>query len=82
MDYSTSKAALMFGLTKFIVQYSANYNVRCVCVSIGPVHTREAMANMRTLLNIAVKSQEIIDLCLFITSDKCKFINGEIIMKD
>lgn len=82
MDYPTSKAGLMFGLTKSIAQYGAKYNVRCVCVSPGPVLTRENMANMKTLLGRAAQPQEIIDLCLFIASEKGQFINGENIMID
>lgn len=82
MDYPTSKAGLMFGLTKSIAQYGARHNIRCVCVSPGPVLTRADMAKMRTLLNRAADPQEIIDLCLFIASEKGQFINGENIMID
>lgn len=82
MDYPTSKSALMYGLTKSIAQFGAKYNIRCVCVSPGPVLTRAAMANMKTLLGRAADPQEIIDLCLFIASDKGRFINGENIMID
>ena len=55
---------------------------RCVCVSPGPVLTRASMANMKTLLGRAAEPQEIIDLILFIASDKGQFINGENIMID
>lgn len=82
MDYPTSKAGLMYGLTKSIAQYGARYNVRCVCVSPGPVLTRAAMANMKTLLGRAAEPQEIVDLILFIASEKGQFINGENIMID
>ena len=82
MDYPTSKAALMYGLTKCIARYGANYGVRCVCVSPGPVLTRPAMAGMKTLLGRAAEPQEIIDLILFIASEKGQFINGENIMID
>jgi len=82
MDYPTSKAGLMFGLTKSIARYGAPYNVRCVCVSPGPVLTRAAMANMKTLLGRAAEPQEIIDLVLYLASDKGQFINGENIMID
>lgn len=82
MDYPTSKAGLMFGLTKSIAQYGSKYGIRCVCVSPGPVLTRAAMANMKTLLGRAAEPQEIIDLCLFIASEKGQFINGENIMID
>ena len=82
MDYPTSKAGLMYGLTKSVAQYGAPYNIRCVCVSPGPVLTRAAMAKMQTLLGRAADPQEIIDLMLFIASDKGQFINGENIMID
>ena len=82
MDYPTSKAGLMFGLTKSIAQYGSKYGIRCVCVSPGPVLTRAAMANMKTLMGRAAEPQEIIDLCLFLASDKGQFINGENIMID
>lgn len=82
IDYPTSKAGLMFGLTKSIARYGANYNIRCVCISPGPVLTREAMSKMKTLLGRAAEPQEIIDLCLFVASEKGQFINGENIMID
>jgi len=82
MDYSTSKAGIMYGLTKSVAQFGAPHNIRCVCVAPGPVLTRAAMANMKTLLGRAAEPQEIIDLCLFIASDKGQFINGETIMID
>ena len=82
MDYPTSKAGLMYGLTKSIAQFGEKYGIRCVCVSPGPVLTRAAMANMKTLLGRAADPQEIIDLCLFLASDKGQFINGENIMID
>lgn len=82
MDYPTSKAGLMHGLTKSIAQFGSKYGIRCVCVSPGPVLTRANMANMKTLLGRAAEPQEIIDLCLFLASDKGQFINGENIMID
>ena len=82
MDYPTSKAGLMYGLTKSIAQYGSKYNIRCVCISPGPVLTRANMANMKTLSGRAADPQEIIDLCLFIASEKGQFINGENIMID
>ncbi len=82
MDYPTSKAGLMHGLTKSIAQYGSKYGIRCVCVSPGPVLTRAAMSSMKTLLGRAAEPQEIIDLVLFLASDKGQFINGENIMID
>ena len=82
MDYAASKAGLMYGLTKSLAQYGSQYGVRCVCVSPGPVLTRAAMAKMKTMLGRAADPQEIIDLILFIASEKGQFINGENIMID
>lgn len=82
MDYPTAKSGLMYGFTKSVAQYGSKYNIRCVCVSPGPVLTRAAMADMQTLLGRAADPQEIIDLILFIASDKGQFINGENIMID
>ena len=82
LDYPTAKAGLMYGLTKSIAQYGTDYGIRCVCVSPGPVLTRASMSKMKTLLGRAADPQEIIDLCLFLASDKGQFINGENIMID
>ena len=82
MDYAASKAGLMYGLTKSIAQFGSKYGIRCVCVSPGPVLTRPDMVKMKTPLGRAAEPQEIIDLCLFIASDKGQFINGENIMID
>ena len=82
IDYSTSKAGLMYGLTQSIAQFGSKYGIRCVCVSPGPVLTRATMAKMKTMLGRAAEPQEIIDLCLFVASEKGQFINGENIMID
>jgi len=82
MDYPVSKAGLMYGLTKSLAQFGAKHNIRCVCVSPGPVLTRAAMSKMQTLVGRAAEPQEIVDLILFIASDKGQFINGENIMID
>ena len=82
MDYPTSKAGLMYGLTKSIAQFGAKYGIRAVCISPGPVLTRAAMAKMKTLVGRAADPQEIIDLALFLASEKGQFINGENIMID
>ncbi|MBR2338584.1 MAG: SDR family oxidoreductase [Clostridia bacterium] len=81
-DYGTAKAGLMYNLTKSLAQCGASYGVRCVCISPGPVLTREAMANMKTLLGRAADPQEIVDLCLFVASEKGQFINGTNLMID
>lgn len=82
VEYPTAKSGLMYGFTRSLAQYGSKYGIRCVCVSPGPVLTRAAMANMKTLLGRAAEPQEIIDLILFIASDKGQFINGENILID
>ena len=81
-EYPTAKSGLMYGFTKSMAQFGSKYGIRCVCVSPGPVLTRAAMASMKTMLGRAADPQEIVDLCLFIASDKGQFINGENIMID
>ena len=82
VEYGTAKSGAMYGLTKSVAKAGAKYGVRCVCVSPGPVLTRAAMANMKTLLGRAAEPQEIIDLVLYLASDKGQFINGTNILID
>lgn len=82
IDYPTAKTGLMYGLTKSLAQYGASYNIRCVCVSPGPVLTRPSQAGMPTLLGRAAQPQEVVDLIMFIASDQGLFINGTNIMID
>lgn len=51
-------------------------------MSPGPVLTRANMSFMKTLEGSAAEPQEIIDLILFLASEKGQFINGENIMID
>ncbi|MBQ8894825.1 MAG: SDR family oxidoreductase [Clostridia bacterium] len=74
--YSCAKSGLITGATKSLAQYGAKYNVRVNCVSPGPVLTREAMAKMETLIGRAADPQEIVDLILYLASDKAAFITG------
>ena len=82
MDYATAKAGVMYGLTKSVAQYGAQYGIRCVCVSPGPVLTRPGMAKMKTLVGRAADPREIVDFILYIASEKGQFINGENLMID
>ena len=66
----------------YIAQFGEKYNMRAVCISPGPVLTRANMSEMKSLLGRAAEPQEIVDLCLFVASDKGQFINGENIMID
>ena len=76
MDYAVSKSGVMYGLTKSLALLGANYGVRCCCVSPGPVLTRENMKYMHTLLKRAADPQEVVDMILYLASDKASFITG------
>ena len=80
--YSASKSALMYGVTKSIAQAGAEHNIRCVCIAPGPVLTRPAMANMKTMLGRAAEVQEIVDMIMYAASEKCAFLNGVHILMD
>ena len=79
--YSATKHAII-GLTRSLAQYGAKYGIRCVCVSPGPVLTRAAMANMSTLLGRAAEPQEIVDMIMYLASDKGAFVNGTTLLMD
>lgn len=76
ISYSAAKSALINGVTPSLAQYGGKYNIRVNCVSPGPVLTRAAMANMKTLMGRAADPQEIVDLILYLCSDKAAFITG------
>lgn len=80
--YAASKSALMHGVTKSLAEYGARYNVRCCYVAPGPVMTRDAMANMATLMGRAAETQEIVDMIMYLASDKAAFVTGTGILID
>lgn len=75
-DYSAEKSGLV-GLTKSIALMGAPHGVRCCCVSPGPVLTRKEMANMKTPMGRAAEVSEVVDLVLYLCSDKAAFISGD-----
>ncbi len=75
VDYATAKAGII-GLTKSLALCGAPHGVRACCISPGPVLTRPSMANMKTRLGRAADPQEIVDLILYLCSDKARFITG------
>ena len=75
VNYSAAKSGII-GLTKSIALCGAPHNVRCCCVSPGPVLTRPGMASMKTRLGRAAEPIEIVDLILYLCSDKAAFITG------
>jgi len=82
VDYAAAKSALMNGVVKSLAQAGAKYNIRSVCVAPGPVLTRAAMANMKTLCGRAAEPQEIVDMILYMASDKASFVNGTTVLID
>ena len=80
--YSASKSGAMNGLTTSMAQLGASYNIRCVCVSPGPVMTRPGMANMKTPLGRAATPEEIVNSILFYASDDASFYTGVNILID
>jgi NAD(P)-dependent dehydrogenase (short-subunit alcohol dehydrogenase family) len=75
MEYSAAKGG-MISLTKSLAVYASPHGVRACCVSPGPVLTRAAMANMPTRLGRAAEPQELVDMIVFLCSDKAAFANG------
>ena len=75
VDYSAAKSG-MIGLTKSLALCGAPHGVRACCVSPGPVLTRPGMANMKTQLGRAAEPQEIVELILYLCSEKAAFITG------
>ena len=75
LDYTASKAG-MIGLSQGTANLGADYGIRSVCVSPGPVLTRPAMARMKTLLGRAAEVIEVVNLILYLCSDKAAFITG------
>ena len=82
ISYAAAKSAAMNGLTKSVARAGAKYGIRCVCVAPGPVLTRPGMANMKTLVGRAAEPDEMIDLMLYLASDKASFITGTCILAD
>lgn len=81
VNYSSAKSGII-GLTKSMALCGAPHGVRSCCVSPGPVLTRPGMANMRTRLGRAAEPQEVVDLILYLCSDKAAFITGTNYMID
>ena len=82
MDYAVSKSAIMNGLNKSLAKEGARYGVRVNCVAPGPVLTRPGMASMKTALGRAADPQEIVDMVLYLASEKSSFITGTTVLMD
>lgn len=79
--YSVSKCG-MTALAKSLALCGAPYGVRACCVSPGPVLTRPGMANMKTRMGRAAEPIEVVNLILYLCSDKAAFITGSNYMID
>jgi NAD(P)-dependent dehydrogenase (short-subunit alcohol dehydrogenase family) len=75
VEYSAAKSG-MNGLTKSLAIVGAPHGIRAVCVVPGPVLTRPALANMKTLLGRAAAPRELVDFILYLCSDKGAFVTG------
>lgn len=75
IEYSACKSGLI-AFTKSLALCGAPYGVRSVCVVPGPVLTRPAMAKMKTPLGRAAEPIEVVDLILYLSSDKAAYITG------
>lgn len=82
VGYATSKSGATYGLTKSVAEYGAQYGIRCVCISPGPVLTRAGMANMPTALGRAAEPIELVDMMLYVASNKGEFLTGINILMD
>ncbi|HCE46923.1 MAG TPA: hypothetical protein DET40_25535 [Lentisphaeria bacterium] len=81
VNYSAAKSGII-GLTKALALCGAPHGVRACCVSPGPVLTRPGMADMKTRLGRAAEPKEVVDLILYLCSDKAAFITGSNYMID
>jgi NAD(P)-dependent dehydrogenase (short-subunit alcohol dehydrogenase family) len=81
VNYSAAKSGII-GLTKALALCGAPHGVRACCVSPGPVLTRPGMAAMKTRLGRAAEPHEVVDLILYLCSDKAAFITGSNYMID
>ena len=82
MDYAISKSAIMNGLNKSLAMLGAKYGVRVNCVAPGPVLTRPGMAAMKTPLGRAADPEEIVEMVLYLASDRSAFVTGATILMD
>ena len=72
----------MNGLNKSLAQEGARYGVRVNCVAPGPVLTRPGMAGMKTPLGRAADPQEIVDMVLYLASERSSFVTGSMFLMD
>ena len=79
--YGAAKSGL-FNFVKSLALAGGPHGVRAVCVSPGPVLTRPGMGIMLTALGRAARPEELVDVILYLCSDKASFITGVNILAD
>ncbi len=82
LAYAASKSALMNGVVKSLALAGGEHGVRACCVAPGPVMTRPSMAGAKTLHGGPIDTQRIVDLIMYLSSDKASPITGTTILAD
>ncbi len=82
IGYATSKSALMSGTIKSLALAGAPHGIRACCIAPGPVMTRPGMAKMKTLMGYPAEPQEIVDMMLYLASDKARSVTGTTLLMD
>ena len=67
----------VIGFTKSSAIIGAPHGVRCCLVSPGGVMTRPGMAGFKCPMNRVAEPEEIINVVLFVSSDKASFVTGD-----
>lgn len=73
--YGTAKSGL-FNFVKGLAIAGGPHGVRAVCVTPGPILSRDAMRGMPTVLGRAGEMKELVDVVLFLCSDSASFVTG------
>ena len=82
LAYSASKSALMNGVVKSLALAGAEFGIRACCVAPGPVLTRPSIAEAKSLLGGPIQTQEIVDMILYLASDKAASMTGSTVLLD
>lgn len=79
--YGTAKSGI-FNFVKSLAKAGAPHSVRAFAVSPGPVLTREAMSQMKTLRGRASEPCELVDFILFCASERGESVIGSNLLVD
>ena len=72
----------MNGVVKSLALAGAEFGIRACCVAPGPVLTRPAIAEAKSLLGGPIQTQEIVDMILYLASDKAASMTGSTVLLD